>query len=419
MLTEGFYPPSIGGQQKQLHDLGAQLSRKGLQVMVITRQVHPPAAERERVNQLTVIRVPPGGLYSGLGWQALLPLSVFLLRVFLVLIQERRHYDILLVSGLKVLPLPAILVGHLFGKCCVIRSESPIELWQDLSAQSMARMHMSSHSSLISVVRAVRYWLVKKADRVIAISSQLKATMQHAGIRAEQIEQVPNGIDTEQFCPASKDEQTALRAALHLPADSTLFIFTGRLTISKGLRELMQVWTNLSQQDPTLHLLLVGSGAGCFDDAEAELRNFISQNHLQDCVTLPGAVENVSDYLRASDMFVFPSHYEGFGLSIIEAMACGLPVLVTRVGIALDVVQPGRNGTLVPVNNVQQLDEGMRWMLQRRDQWRQMGALACADVNTRYSMDVIAGQYVAIFADLYDSFLPNTLHLPFARRERP
>jgi glycosyltransferase involved in cell wall biosynthesis len=418
IITEGFYPPSIGGQQKQLHDLGEKLVLKGVPVMVIVRQTHPPEVEREWVNQMEVIRVPPGGLLSGQGWRALWPLSIFLWHLFLVLIHERDKYDVLLVSGLKVLPLPAVLISYLFGKHCVIRSESPIELWQDLSAQSMAQMGLRADSSLIGIIRAVRYGLVKRSDRVIAISSQLKAAFQQVGIHPEQIELVPNGIDTTFFRPACVNEKTALRMALGLPADKTIFVFTGRLAASKGLSELMQVWKDLFQQDPTIHLLLVGSGADCFDNAEPELRDFLSRNRLHDSVTLTGAVNNVCDYLRASDVFVFPSHYEGFGLSIIEAMACGLPVVVTRVGVALDIVQPGRNGMLTPVKDVQQLSAAMRWMLEHRDQWPQMGTLACLDVNMRYSMDVVAGQYVALFMGINKPIFPHTLHSPFAGSER-
>lgn len=419
IITEGFYPPSIGGQQRQLHDLGEKLTQKGVQMMVITRQTHPPAPERERVDQMSVIRVPPGGLLSGRGWRALWPLSLFLWHLFLVLMRERNGYDILLVSGIKVLPLPAILISHLFGKRCVIRSESPIELWQDLSAQSMARMRLHANSPLISLMRAVRHWLVKRADRVIAISSQLKTALQKAGVRTEQIELVPNGIDTTLFCPASQTEKAALRATLQLPGDKTIFIYTGRLATSKGLAELMQAWKALSQQNPAVHLLLVGSGANCFDNAEPELRDFLSREHLQNSVTLTGAVSNVRDYLRASDVFVFPSHYEGFGLSIIEAMACGLPVVVTQVGVALDIVQHGHNGMLVPVKDAQQLDAALRWMLEQRDQWSQMGTLARQDVNMRYSMDVIASQYVALFAEIEKPVSQHALHSPFAGSERP
>lgn len=147
---------------------------------------------------------------SGQGWRALWPLSVFLWHLFLVLIHERNKYDVLLVSGLKVLPLPAVLISCLFGKHCVIRSESPIELWQDLSAQSMAQMGLRADSSLIGIIRAVRYGLVKRSDRVIAISSQLKAAFQQVGIHPEQI--TPNwqafwetvskqpGIGTSRYC---------------------------------------------------------------------------------------------------------------------------------------------------------------------------------------------------------------------------
>jgi glycosyltransferase involved in cell wall biosynthesis len=165
--------------------------------------------------------------------------------------------------------------------------------------------------------------------------------------------------------------------------------------------------------------LLVGSGAGSVDDAEKEVRQIVDQYHLQRSVTLTGSVSNVQDYLRASDVFIFPSHYEGFGLSIVEAMACGLPVIVTSVGVALEIVQPEQNGLLVPVRDRQQLSTAIEWMLDHRAAWHTMGAQARTDVYTRYSMDVIASQYVTLFHSLRKSNLSHFLHSPFAPGRRP
>ena len=419
IVTESFYPPAIGGQQKQLHDLGAKLVAKGVQVMVVARQTYPPAAEREVVGSMKVIRVAPGGLLSGQGWQAVWPLVVFLWNLFATLIRERQTYDLLLVSGLKVLPLPTILISRLLGKFCVIRSESPIELWQELSEESLARMGLRHDSALPSIIRTLRYALVKRADGLIAISSQLKTAFLQAGIHSTRIELLPNGIDTTLYSPADPSEKAALRTALGLPADKVVFIFTGRLTSSKGLPELMDAWRTLASNHADIHLLLVGSGAGSMDDAEGQVRRMVDQYHLQRCVTLAGAVDNVQDYLRASDVFVFPSHYEGFGLSIVEAMACGLPVIVTSVGVALEIVQPEQNGLLVPVRDTQQLSAAIEWMLAHRAAWPAMGDQARTDVYTRYSMDVIAGQYVTLFYSLRKSHLSHFLHSPFAPGGRP
>jgi glycosyltransferase involved in cell wall biosynthesis len=416
MITEGFYPPTIGGQQKYVHDLAVKLVANGLEVMVITRQSDPPAQTREVVDRVAVIRVPPGGQFTGKGWHALIPLVLFLGRVFWRLVKEHRHYDIMLISGLKMLPIPATVVSILLNKRLVIRPESPIELWQDFSAKSMQRMRIRQSSRLVAVLRSARYGLVRRADRIVAISSQIKAGLLDARVKPDRIVQIPNGIDISRICPAERSEKARLREGLHLPLDKHIFVYTGRLTTSKGIPELIHAWQQITQQHHNTLLLLVGSGADCFDDCEPQLKQFIAENDLQPYVTLAGAVTDVSPYLRAADVFVFPSHYEGFGLSIIEAMACGLPSVVTKVGVALDVLQSDKNGIAINSKEEDDLKSAILWLLDHVETWSDMGGQACRDVVSRYSMDAVAGQYMTVFTDI-QRLAPTHARSPFKRTQ--
>jgi glycosyltransferase involved in cell wall biosynthesis len=413
LLTEGFYPPGVGGQQKHAHMLTARLAAMGQPVFVVTRQADPPAAVFEQVGAVPVIRVAPGGQFTGKGWAALVPLLLFLWRVLRVLWALCDDYDTILVLGLKTLPLPALLAGWLFGKRCVIKPESPIELWQDISAHSLESMGLSDRSWLVKAVRVARYALVRRADRVVALSTQMRDALFGIGIPADRIELIPNGIDVDQFSPVDGATRLALREKLGLPLDEILFTFAGRLTTSKGLPELLEVWRILAEdvtQDATqpqparAHLVLVGSGDGCFDDCESGLRQYTHAHEMDASITFGGVTGDVHEYLQASDAFVFPSHYEGFGLAVVEAMACSLPVVSTRVGVASEVIQDRRNGLLVEPKDAAQLRAQLRdailWLLDHPAQWAELGATARNDVVARYSIDAVAARYAGLFAQL-------------------
>lgn len=396
LLTEGFYPPAVGGQQKHAHDLAIQLIAHGLPLFVITRQTKPASAMVECVDGIEIIRVHPGGLLTGKGWFAIVPLLLFLTRTLALLVRMRNQYDVIITLGLKTLPIPAVLIASLFGKRCVIKPESPIELWQDISTQSLRAMGISDKSPGVILARRLRYKLIRKADRVVAITRQIYNQLIGIGVAPSRIELIPNGIDPALFTPVTSEQKLVLRRTLHLPVDKTLFIYTGRITVSKGIMSLVQAWQRLVPCHKDIHLVLVGSGAGCFDDCEAELKSLLNKHHLEDSISLTGAVDNVHAYLQASDAFVFPSHYEGFGLSIIEALSCELPAVVSNVGIATDLIRNDKTAVLIEPGSPDQLLAGMEWLLEHRDMWRDMGMAARTEVIARFSMDAVAQQYATM-----------------------
>jgi UDP-glucose:(heptosyl)LPS alpha-1,3-glucosyltransferase len=117
-------------------------------------------------------------------------------------------------------------------------------------------------------------------------------------------------------------------------------------------------------------------------------------------VSLAGEVDNVHSYLQAADVFVFPSEFEGFGISIIEALACGLPAVVTRVGIALEIIETYKNGILIGPKNPQELHQAMDWLLEHRDLWGTIGMNARNSITEKFSMDAVAGKYLEMFLEL-------------------
>ena len=166
-------------------------------------------------------------------------------------------------------------------------------------------------------------------------------------IPAERIRLLPHGVDVERFRPASPDERRALRARLGLP-EGVLAVYSGRLLRGKGLETLVDAMALAALPRERCGSSLLGLGRGparrrAGAPAAGERARPRGERDLR-----RAASTNVADYLRACDMFVFPSLFEALGIALVEAAACGLPAVASRTGGIVDVIEDGRSGALVP-----------------------------------------------------------------------
>ena len=381
-------------------ELSASLIAAGAALLVLTRRVVRSVPAREHLGTVPVERLTPVGAIKGVGFRAVPRLGLLLCKMTWRLIRDRHRYDVVLVSGFNFMPLAPVLAGMLTGKPCVVRPESPLEVTEPVGIDSRRKMGLSEGSAAIRLLGAVRRRTARRVDRYIAISSEIRAGLERAGIDAGRIVAIPNGIAVERFAPVSAARKSQLCALLELPVNRLLLIYTGRLAASKGVMMLIDVWREIAPLHPEAHLVILGSGQGCFDDREAALRDFIAAHALDSRVTLTGTVANVHEYLQASDLFVFPSDYEGFSLSILEAMAAGLPMVCTRVGIAAELADSCRFGLLVPPRDRESFRDALQRLLPDAALRAELGTNARAAVQNRYSLAAEARRYLEVFAEL-------------------
>ena len=403
-LAEAF-PPIPGGQEIHAYELATRLAAAGAPLFVLTRLLDPASPTDERLGAVRVQRFPPVGNLQGAGWRAVGKNLKVLGRALILLDRLAPSYDLILVSGLRLLSMPALLVAMIRGKRCVIKSESPSEFWQ----RPLVGAERVRWAGLLTVVRrillrsasAVRTPLVRRADAVVAISAEIRDHWLALGVDPAKIRTIPNGVDVVRFHPVSESVKGELRRRLGLPADRLLLTYTGRLSAAKGVLGLAEVWEEVSRTHPEAHLVLVGSGEHSVDDCECALKDLIGTRRLADRTTLTGRVDNVHEYLQASDLFVFPSEHEGFSLALVEALACGLPALVTRVGAAAEVIDSPRSGVLIPPKDRDALRLGLLTLLEHRSEWVAMGARARETIVERYGFDAVVDQYLRLFRELH------------------
>lgn len=199
-------------------------------------------------------------------------------------------------------------------------------------------------------------WSFKNADRVHVISQRLAQESKRLG--AKDIAVIPNGIDSRLFKPMDKGK---LRRKYGLSPKEKIVITVARLNPIKGVDCLIRATGLLIENISALRLIVIGDGK-----QRMELERLIGQLNLNNKVQLLGFVphEQILEYLNMADVFVLPSRHEGLGIALIEAMACGIPVIGSNVDGIVDIIEHEKNGILFPVNDEKALAKAVDRLLQ-------------------------------------------------------
>jgi glycosyltransferase involved in cell wall biosynthesis len=390
LLAEAFYP-FVGGGESHSKLLARELVNRGYDVVVITRRIDPAWSRSAQIEGADVHRVPPSG-FPRFGKYLMIPAAAA------ALYRHRKDYDLIYVCGLRVLGVLGVLMAGLLKKACVLRSESEGEVDGTFVQTDFVRQSSLLSRGLAQVIE-LRNHILKGADQFISISSAITEEYLEAGIDDGQISEIPNGVDTQRFRPPSDSEAQRLRSELDLP-EKWLLTYTGKLNRGKGLMVLLEVWRELIGKSQDLHLVLVGAGAGQYLSCEEELRRYVKQHGLTQHVTFTGYVENVEEYLMISDGFVLPSYSEAFGLSLIEAMASGLPSIGTRVGGIPDFVTDEENGLLIEAGAKVALRDAIWNIYSNEEKALELGRNARTTVLERFSIQAVAESHEEIFESL-------------------
>lgn len=186
-----------------------------------------------------------------------------------------------------------------------------------------------------------QYFMLKRFDALCALSTTLGEHYVRLGARPQTLHVFPFPVNVERFKPSlSCEEKTKLRLKVGLPLDHKLILFSGGIIKRKGVDLLLSAWQFVTQRHPEAKLVLVGekirkstatsSLAVQAEDAfHKELQALIEKGQIVESIVFVGQVSNPEDYCGACDIFVFPSRLEGMGGVVPEAMASGLPCIIT------------------------------------------------------------------------------------------
>lgn len=197
------------------------------------------------------------------------------------------------------------------------------------------------------------------------------------------------GIDLRYYdkTPQVMRRAADIRKELHISPSDFVFLFVGRVVRDKGVRELVEAFTQLQVSLPCVaHLVLVGREEPLLDPLDAEtLKSIACSAHIHEV----GEQADVRPWYAAADAFVLPSYREGFPNVVIEAGAMGLPSIVSDVNGSREIILSGRNGAIVHPQNSHTLCEAMREFVLHLEQTRRMAAEARPLVAARYEQGYV------------------------------
>jgi glycosyltransferase involved in cell wall biosynthesis len=304
----------------------------------------------------------------------------------------------MLISGYRALGIPALFAGRWLGKPVVLKADSLGEMSGEFFRAGLGELSLAPESVLLRGLLRLRARWLRRAAAQVAISAEVERELLAQGVARERIHRIPNGVDTERFQPATASQQGQLRQQLGLPP-GPLLVYTGRLVSYKGLPPLLEAWREICGRRPGT-LVFVGEGGGDSHNCEPALREFVATHGMAARVRFAGAVTRVEDWLRAADLFVFPTENEAFGLSLVEAMACGLAAVTTAVGGIADYVSHGANAWVIEAGDRAAMIAAIERLLDDGELASRLGRAACETVRGRFGGDAIAEQYERLLTDL-------------------
>jgi glycosyltransferase involved in cell wall biosynthesis len=391
LLATETFAPEIGGGEGQAALLAHGLLRRGHQVTLMTRRSRSDSPAEVVIDGLRILRLPPVGAGRRVRWR-------LQLHALPELVRRRREYDILLISGYRALGIPGLMAGRWYGKPVVLKADSLGEMSGEFFRAGLGQLRMKPEGAVLSNLLRLRARYLRMADAHVAVSAEVERELLAQAVPRERIHRIANGVDTDRFQPAKAARRLQLRHELDLPAGPVL-VYTGRLVSYKGLPLLLDAWREICGRRPGT-LVLVGEGGGDIHNCEAELKAYAATHAMEARLRFTGAVVRVEDWLRAADLFVFPTANEAFGLSLVEAMACGLPAVTTGVGGIGDYAAHGVNAWVIEAGDRNAMIAAIERLLDDGALASRLGQAACETVRARFGGDAIAIQYDRLLKSL-------------------
>jgi len=236
----------------------------------------------------------------------------------------------------------------------------------------------------------------RKFDRVIGVSRRLCDLLIKKGCSPNRVKLVYNGLDFERFKVSNSNDD--IRKELNLTRDVKIIGAVGRLSEEKGYKYLLEAAVQVIKVFPNTLFVIVGDGP-----LRDKLLKMASKLNIKNKVIFTGYRRNIIGYISAMDIFVSSSLWEGFGLSLIEAMILGKPVITTNVGIVPEFIENNRTGIVINTKNSIELAEAIKKLLSSEKQLREIAIAGKELVRNKFSAKEMTKKYEDIYIKLVNS----------------
>ncbi len=379
--------PEIGGQCVYIRDLALHLAQQGVQVTAFTRdrgEGKPPV--EDICSGARVRRLPMGP------------------RRFVPKEELEPYLGEFADQAKPYLGREDVLHSHFWDGAYVARELKDSRRWvhtsHSLGKRKLSALPQEQREQYTGRIRAET--AAGEESDVLVASTRLERQdlAELYGVDQAKIEVVPPGVDTVRFSPP--EDKSALKRKFGLPA-ALLAASVGRLDSRKGYDLFLRAAARLlSAGDEFTFALSAGAADDPREEAEyARLQHVVGELDLGDRFrwldVLPQ--EDLPAFYGAMDVFVMPSRYELFGIVMLEAMACGVPVVATRFGGPAEVIEDGADGLLVDPTDISALAGALRALLLDADRRAALGRRGRAKVEQEYSWEASAQRHRELYSD--------------------
>jgi glycosyltransferase involved in cell wall biosynthesis len=369
--TLDYFPGVAGGAEHQARLQAESLVARGHSVVVVCPGRRLP--RHARINEVKVRRLPFVDRRPFRKLTYYLRLTPFLLR-------HARHFDVVHVHLANVQADLIVLLCHLVGTPVYVKCACG----GTVGEVARGNRHFA---------KVTRWYGLRHAAAVQALSPEIEAEVLSVGTPADRIARIPNGIDLGHFVSATPEQRLTARDELDLPQDKLIFLFVGRFAAYKGIDDLRNAWDNLAL--PGAVLVLVGEpGESVLDRPAAPIEP-------TETVLVRGWTTDVRSYLHAADVYVHPTHGDGMSNALLEAMACGLPIVATRLGATAGLLEDEREALLVDPSCPDQLASAIQRLATDPDLRGSLSANA-ARASRQFEIGTVVNQIEDVYRQVID-----------------
>lgn len=370
LVTTGL---GLGGAETQVVDLSKRLIERGWELRVVS--MTPPGALVEELERAGIPVV-------SLGMRRRAPN----LRAAARLVRLVRSWQ------------PHVVHAHMFHANILARLVRPLAPVPVLVCTAHSTYEVPTSTGKLREItwreRAYRWtdWLCDLTTQISQVG--LERYVRVRAVPRHKIRIVPNGVDTARFRPG-QDKRRMMRERLGLEAPF-VWVAVGRIEVAKDYPTMLRAFAAVSREGNESALLIVGEGS-----LKKEAQRLAGDLGLGARVRFLGARGDVEEIMNAGDGFVLSSAWEGFGIALAEAMACGLPVVATDSGGPREILDEARVGFLVPPRDPAGLAQAMlRVMRLPTEECGRLGEVARQHVVANYSLDRVVAKWEALYREL-------------------
>jgi len=381
LMVIGVYHPEISGAANQCRLLVKTLSRE-INFSVLTTTRNPDLPRRCQIDNTDVFRV----LIQRKG---IINYYKAMTRMASLFLFHRKHFHIVHLHGFSYKSAFLTALSKIYHKKVIIKMTSV------------------GHDDPIAMRQRgfLLNYFFSKAGSYVGVTPLFERLYSQSQLPANRLKLIPNGVDTTKFRPVTDGEHVVLRDQLNLPREMKLILFVGHFSREKCPDILLEAWKYfVAETFLDTGVIFVGATKTNHYEVDPRLVEDIQElaaPYINERIFFIERAHEIEKYYQTADIFVLPSLREGLPNALLEAMACCLPVITSRLeGVTDWIVEDGKNGLLLKSVIEDDLGKALISMLKDEIQAHLLGLKARETVLERFSMEKVAEEYLELYRRL-------------------